>query len=190
MNKIYQKIILDVAKPARRTISGFTLIELLVVVLIIGILAAVALPQYTKAVEKSRVAEAKVITRALLNAEIAYGLANGETTEVLSDLDITIPGEYGTWGGGKENSSLTTQHFVYFLDERICAEDGGCAPGTDSLICGQRIGAGYWVCTGGSNYDGGWAYNKFWCSSNSSYTEEELCKKAGAVKEGDRWFFQ
>jgi len=49
--------------------GGFTLIELLVVVLIIGILAAVAVPQYQKAVEKSRAAEAILILKEMDHAQ-------------------------------------------------------------------------------------------------------------------------
>ena len=57
--------------------KGFTLIELLVVVLIIGILSAIALPQYQKTVEKSRSAEALMNIKALQQALDVYLLEQG-----------------------------------------------------------------------------------------------------------------
>jgi len=74
--------------------KAFTLIELLVVVLIIGILAAVALPQYQKAVEKSRAMEAFQLLKTVDNAVDAYHLASGEWPKTFEELSIEIP-----WSG-------------------------------------------------------------------------------------------
>lgn len=87
--------------------KGFTLIELLVVVLIIGILSAVALPQYTKAVEKSRATEAITLLGNLANAEQIYKMSTGGYTNDLTLLDLQLPGVTGT----AEQTSTLTKNF-------------------------------------------------------------------------------
>jgi prepilin-type N-terminal cleavage/methylation domain-containing protein len=92
--------------------NGFTLIELLVVVLIIGILAAIALPQYNKAAERARISEAVINLKAIAEANRMYFLATGSYAENISDIDITLPGTQVAGAGGG-SYRIESKYFTY-----------------------------------------------------------------------------
>ena len=77
-------------------LGGFTLIELLVVVLIIGILAAMAMPQYFKAVERSRMAEAVTLLDSIVKAQRRKFMQTNRYAETFEGLDVAPKGASGT----------------------------------------------------------------------------------------------
>ena len=121
--------------------QGFTLIELLVVVLIIGILSAVAMPQYQLTVEKSRIAEAMSIGKTLDQAMAVWILSRGgypsENVEFLGtngndELAISLP---------LTPSAETTSNSKYFKYDAWCGGYGSqyCRWGAERLDIGYRI---------------------------------------------------
>ena len=136
--------------------KGFTLIELLVVVLVIGILASIALPQYTKAVAKARATEAVVIMNGFTNAIDRYVLANGlediDHTKLLQVLDVDLSKFTNHYIVSKESGCGTERCFVYIVqtennkDFCLYASRGHSAQWEKT--CYYQTAAGKGVCDG------------------------------------------
>ena len=149
--------------------NGFTLIELLVVVLIIGILAAIALPQYQKAVEKSKAKEAMTIIKNIYVADNLYKMETGRHATRFESLDIEIPwfqntkwytystvtdtrstkdwsAQLETWGNtyeaifmGRIAGKYAGAGFAYYLNNK-----GGFSYPLHQLLCMEKVtGHGY-----------------------------------------------
>lgn len=89
-----------VRQPGRNLRAGFTLIELLVVVLIIGILAAVAVPQYEKAVLKSRFTALMPVVDGLAQAQELFYISNDRYADEFEELGVTPAGCSSASGAG------------------------------------------------------------------------------------------
>ena len=107
--------------------KAFTLIELLVVVLIIGILAAIAVPQYQKAVLKADLHRGISLVESLYQAQQAYYLQHGDFAADIDDLDISIPKDSSC--EKKTNAYDCDYGRIYFSASSVQFQEKPDAPG-------------------------------------------------------------
>ena len=145
--------------------KGFTLIELLVVVLIIGILAGVALPQYTKAVEKSRATEAITLLSNIAKAETVYALGTNSFTNDLNALDIQMPNI-----NAGDTSKSETKNFNIEVS---------LAGGALHLVATRKGTVNVYSIIGSMPLNGNL---QMWCKNGAGYAAAGLTGNSEAVK--------
>ncbi len=100
--------------------KGFTLIELLVVVLIIGILASIAVPNYMTATRLSKVRAHLPIAKAIYEANQVYYLAHGVYSKDLDELDVSADYTFNQ-DQGYQNEYLTPWGKIYISNTNYVA---------------------------------------------------------------------
>ena len=155
--------------------AAFTLIELLVVVLIIGILAAVALPQYQKVVLKTRLMQYIQYVSAIQKSNMLYYMENGKYANDVRDLDIDITQTAVEF----KQASWTGLEFIaaYFKN----GNNTNCGPGVNGtgvcLVYFSSSARFYLVA---------YQQNKIKCGGYSALADS-VCRSLAGGKPGHAW---
>ncbi len=143
--------------------KGFTLIELLVVVLIIGILASVAIPQYFKVVERSRIAATGVMFSSIASAEEAYLVRQGSYGTDFTKLDQTFSDSAGVPCAA--GATCIMKNFTYTIGSslvgtvptltitatRTATGGAGLSARYGAYVLTYKVPGHTTTCTGGAN---------------------------------------
>ena len=136
--------------------KGFTLLEMLVVMLIVGILSAVALPNYRKAIDKSKTAEATLTTKTILDAAMIYAAAYRRCPSDLNDLYIKVSQQGKYWNFAVKPYGDPKYRNCYAVASSkegtgVELERGyvGTANATGLPVDGLSKGEMFWICHSG-----------------------------------------
>lgn len=160
--------------------KGFTLLELLVVVLIIGILGAIALPQYMVSVERARVTSNMSVLKPVYDAALQYYSYNDEFPDSLKKLPVSLPESYTVNGTTATSDDGTCS---------ISLETAGTNPYL-SMKCGRgapneyEFQFKYTINSSGTIFGAGKYFIVLAGGEERKGNYEKVAKSSGWVKDG------
>ena len=119
--------------------QGFTLLELLVAVLIIGILAAIALPQYQLAKDKAEFAKYQSTVASLRDAYVEYVMLHGAGTKNFSDLSFTLPDDFKNSYSGHYHNCVSNNSMFCCITKELEDMNPSIECGTKNVIYIEQL---------------------------------------------------